>query len=137
MTRSTPGRATTRITGGPGADRITTGPGADTVVFDTDLSRIGRDTLVDFQSGTDVLEFSRSILGGSGLGTGTPDASRFTTGSHVLTAGGFTTPDQRFGFNPNTKTLFYDADGNGAAFNPIALAIFESGSVAAGDIRIT
>lgn len=126
-----------RITGGPGADRITTGPGADTVVFDTDLSRIGRDTLVDFQSGTDVLEFSRSILGGSGLGPGTLDASRFTTGSHFLTGGGFTTPDQRFGFDPDTKTLFYDADGNGAAFNPIALAIFESGSVAAGDIRIT
>lgn len=131
------GAGNDRISGGPGADRITTGTGADTVVFDSDLARIGRDTLVDFQSGVDVLEFSRSVLGGSGLGAGTLDASRFVIGTGFFSGGGFTTADQRFGFDPTTKTLFYDADGNGAASNAIALAIFETGTVAAGDIRIT
>lgn len=131
------GAGADRITGGAGADRITTGAGSDTVVFNTDLAQIGKDTLVDFQSGVDVLEFSQAVLAGSGLGTGTLDASRFTVATGFFSGGGFTTADQRFGFDTATKTLLYDADGNGAVFNTIALAVVETGAMAASDIRIT
>ena len=58
------------------------------------------------------------------------DASRFVSG------GAFTNTDQRFLFDTGSSTLYYDADGSGAAA-AVALAKLETGTVAANDIRLT
>jgi VCBS repeat-containing protein len=129
------GAGNDRITGGTGEDRITTGAGQDTIVFDTPLAQIGRDTLIDFTTGTDRLELSLGVVGGAGTGlaaggadTGTLDDSRFVNGP------AFTTANQRFLFD-GTR-LFYDADGSGGGLQ-IQLAQFENGgTVTATDIRI-
>lgn len=128
------GAGNDRITAGRGDDDITTGTGSDTIVYNSTLAQIGFETLRDFQSGVDTLEFSLPVVGGGlatgGADTGVLDASRFTTG------GAFTTADQRFRFDAGAKTLFYDADGSNAGQAEIALALVETGTLVAADIRV-
>jgi VCBS repeat-containing protein len=123
-----------RIVAGRGDDDITSGTGADTIVFDSNLAQIGFDTLRDFESGTDTLEFSLAVIGGGlavgGANTGTLDGARFTTG------GAFTDADQRFRFDTSNNILFFDADGSNAGQAEIALAMVETGTIVASDIRI-
>ncbi|PPD16087.1 MAG: hypothetical protein CTY25_03695 [Methylobacterium sp.] len=123
-----------RISLGAGDDRVTTGSAADTIVFDTPLAEIGRDTIVDFESGFDTMELDFSVFGTGlavgGADTGTLDNSRFVSGA------GFTDTTQRFLFDTTSNTLFFDADGAGAGAS-IELAKLESGgTVAATDIRL-
>lgn len=128
------GAGSDRISAGRGDDDITTGTGGDTIVYDSDLAQIGFDTLRDFESGADTLEFALSVVGGGlasgGGNTGELDASRFTTGAS------FTDTDQRFRYDSASKILFYDADGSGAGQAEIALAMVETGTIVASDIRI-
>lgn len=123
------------ITGGQGADRITTGDGADRLIF-ADILTEGGDTITDFASGTDIFLFTAANIGTGlatgGADTGTLDASRFVAGAD------FTNDTQRFLFNTADNTLYYDADGSGAAEAAVALALLENGgAMAAADIRIT
>lgn len=128
------GAGNDRITAGRGDDDITTGTGSDTIVYNSTLAQIGFETLRDFESGVDTLEFSLATVGGGlatgGADTGVLDASRFTTG------GAFTTADQRFRFDTGSNTLFFDADGSGAGQAEIALAMVETGTFVAADVRI-
>lgn len=128
------GAGNDRIIAGRGDDDITTGTGSDTIVYNSTLAQIGFETLRDFESGVDTLEFSLATVGGGlatgGADTGVLDASRFTTG------GAFTTADQRFRFDAGSKTLFFDADGNNAGQAEIALALVETGTFVAADVRI-
>lgn len=128
------GAGSDRIAAGRGDDDITGGAGSDAIVYDGDLAQIGFDTLRDFASGTDTLEFAQAVVGGGlaagGGDTGMLDVSRFTTGSS------FTDADQRFRYDSASKILFYDADGSGAGQGEIALSLIESGVVVASDIRI-
>jgi VCBS repeat-containing protein len=124
-----------RIAAGPGDDRITTGAGKDVLHYDSALAAIGFDTITDFQGGFDIFEFDQAVVGpGLALGganTGDLDASRFTTGPD------FTDTAQRFRYDADIKTLFYDADGSGAGASQIALAQLEAGTVTAADIRVS
>jgi VCBS repeat-containing protein len=128
------GAGNDRIIAGRGDDDITTGSGSDTIVYNSNLAQIGFDTLRDFESGVDTLEFSLATVGGGlatgGADTGVLDASRFTTG------GAFTTVDQRFRFDTATNILFFDADGSNAGQAEIALALVETGTFVAADVRI-
>jgi Ca2+-binding RTX toxin-like protein len=125
-----------RIAAGRGDDDIRTGTGADTIVFDSNLAQIGFDTLRDFQSGVDTLEFSLAVVGGAGSGLGLGGADTGTLDAARFTGGAFTTTDQRFRFDAGAKTLFYDADGGGAGSPEIALALVETGNLVAADIKI-
>jgi Ca2+-binding RTX toxin-like protein len=102
------------IVGGAGNDTLTGGIGADTFWFDSAANRMtNKDTITDFVSGTDMLQFSKAVL--NALGT---------------TPGQFAVDDQRFWsnatgvahdatdrliYNNTTGVLSYDSDGNGAA----------------------
>jgi Ca2+-binding RTX toxin-like protein len=89
---------------GGGNDTLTGGPGSDRFQF---FNRVpGVDTITDFTSGIDKLEFSASGFGG-GLTVGTLPASRFVLGSSA------TNGSQRFIYN--NGNLFFDVDGNGSA----------------------
>ncbi|OYU48734.1 MAG: hypothetical protein CFE31_09845 [Rhizobiales bacterium PAR1] len=121
------------IYAGAGDDTITTGAGSDVIVFKA-VQTEGQDTLRDFTSGQDILQFNASDIGNGlatgGTDTGSLDASRFTTG------GAFTTTDQRFLFDTSTNTLYFDGDGSGGAEAMVALAHLETGTVNANDIKI-
>jgi len=122
-----------RILLGSGNDRIATGDGSDTLVVSA-FDPASLPVITDFASGDDQFVIDH-LLAGAGLAdggadTGKLDASRFVAGS------GFTDAGQRFLFEAATGTLYYDADGSGAAA-AVALAKLESGVVTANDIRLT
>lgn len=121
-----------RILLGSGNDRIATGDGSDTLVVSA-FDPASLPVITDFISGDDQFVIDH-LLAGAGLAdggadTGKLDASRFVAGS------GFTDADQRFLLETATGTLYYDADGSGAAA-AVALAKLESGVVMANDIRL-
>ncbi len=94
------------LIGGAGNDVLTGGDGVDTFWFDTKASTTNVDTIADFKSSIDKLQFSKSLL------------------STAWTAGQFTTNDTRFCLNAPTTAkacliynttngqLSYDADGS-------------------------
>lgn len=86
------------LVGGLGTDRLSGGPGADRFVFKHTLDGTHNlDTLVDLESGVDVVELSAgiftSLAGGLGQLVG--------TGPHLL-------------YDPVSGALAYDADGAGS-----------------------
>lgn len=103
-----------QLRGGTGKDTLTGGAGADWFVFDTTpASSSNRDTVADFVSGTDTLQFSQAIF--AGLATaplGALAADAFWSGAGVTAAHDAT---DRFIYNTTTGLLYYDADGTGAA----------------------
>ena len=100
------------LSGGNGSDTLTGGAGADRFVFNVaPNASSNKDTLVDFQSGIDLIQLSAAIFPALGAGPGTLDAARFwsdaaATGGHDV--------DDRIVYNSTTGALYYDADGNGA-----------------------
>jgi len=107
------------LDGGDGNDTLTGGPGSDTFV----LNRNGIDVITDFEVGVDILLISGAVFG-LDFTLGTLDESQFILGTAATTA------DQRFIYDINTRTLFFDEDGNGAALQ-VELVIFNV------DIQIT
>ena len=109
------------LAGGEGANTLTGGAGNDTFVLDGRAD--GRadskaDTLTDFASGQDKIKLPAATFGYLG-----DDA--FTTGSVTTT----TRIYQQDG------TLFFDADGSGGLFQPVAIAKLPAGvQVQAGDL---
>lgn len=109
------------LAGGEGANTLTGGAGNDTFVLDGRAD--GRadskaDTLTDFTSGQDKIKLPAATFGYLG-----DDA--FTTGSVTTT----TRIYQQDG------TLFFDADGSGGLFQPVAIAKLPAGvQVQAGDL---
>ena len=99
-----------RLLGGLGKDVLTGGLGGDTFVFnDLPASSSNYDTLTDFVSGSDRLEFSRTVF--AALAAHTP-AACFVAGAGLANA---TSADQHLIYNTTSGMLLYDADGNGAA----------------------
>jgi Ca2+-binding RTX toxin-like protein len=98
------------LRGGAGNDRLTGGEGVDTFWFDTATNaKTNKDTLTDFVSGTDKLQFSVSVLKALGaVGQFTPTDERFwsnTTGlAHDTT--------DRLIYNTTTGELSYDSNGS-------------------------
>ena len=109
------------LAGGKGNDTLRGGGGHDTFAFNSPADN-GFDTIKDFLTGADELQFSGSAFGG--LTAGTLDAEHFST---VDTAGAVQGQQAgpEFVFNNHDSTLYYDADGSGAGA-AIAMAKLEN-----------
>lgn len=100
------------LIGGAGNDELTGGDGADTFWFNTAPNAASnKDVIVDFISGIDKLQFSKSILSAVGItGQLTSTDVRFwasdTGVAHDL--------DDRLIYNTTTGALIYDNNGNKA-----------------------
>jgi Ca2+-binding RTX toxin-like protein len=115
------------LIGGRGADILTGGSGADRFRFNA--TDEGLDQIVDFSTG-DLIDILGSAFGE--LPAGTLSASLFSPNAD----GSFSNGTQRFSFDQASDTLYYDADGSGAAAR-IALAQLENGATLTNtDIRV-
>jgi len=116
------GAGADQLRGGIGLDTLTGGADIDWFIFDTAPSATtNRDTITDFVSGTDKLQFSKAVFTGlssAALGNLTTDA--FWSGAGVSTAHDAT---DRFIYNTTTGALFYDADGNAAGSAAVQVAL--------------
>jgi Ca2+-binding RTX toxin-like protein len=110
-----------QLRGGDGLDTLTGGAGADWFIFDTAANATtNKDTITDFTSGTDKLQFSKAIftgLSGAALGDLTTDA--FWSGAGITTAHDAT---DRFIYNTTNGSLYYDADGNASGSAAVLIA---------------
>jgi serralysin len=98
------------LTGGLGNDNLTGGSGSDVFLFNTAANAsTNKDMITDFVSGTDKLQFSKSIFKLGAVGNLT--AAEFKSGNFT---GGQDATD-RIVYNTSTGALYYDADGNGVA----------------------
>jgi Ca2+-binding RTX toxin-like protein len=107
------------IIGGGGNDLLIGGAGNDHFRFTAKTD--GIDTIVDFTSGVDVVEFSRAAFGNhlavNNLNTGILNPTHFTLDTAPTTSGPV------FSYLTATHTLYYDADGSGAGA-AVAMAQF-------------
>ncbi len=118
------GNGNDRLIGGPGNDILSGGAGADT--FRINGPTEGLDHILDFNASQgDVIELLASAFGVAAGG----DASAVFGSDTTANAGSAT---ERFHFDTANHTLYYDADGNGAAATPIAIARLENGATLIG-----
>ncbi len=113
------------LAGGLGNDTLTGGAGIDSFVLNSTGN--GLDRIVDFAAGVDKILVSSSTFGG-GLVAGTALLSKqllVGTGSRANTV------DQRFVYNKNNGSLYFDADGNQSQFSSIKIATFSNLAVIA------
>ena len=110
------GAGNDRLTGGLGADTLTGGLGADRFVFLAQKER--GDTITDFSSAEDRLEFSAAAFGYGSM-TGQVSAADCVTGAALDAT-------DHWIYNAATKTLSFDADGNGLR-KALVIATFEGG----------
>jgi VCBS repeat-containing protein len=118
------GNGNDRLIGGPGNDILSGGAGADT--FRINGPTEGLDHILDFNASQgDVIEILASAFGVPAGG----NASAVFGSDDTPNAGSAT---ERFHFDTANHTLYYDADGNGAAATPIAIAHLENGATLIG-----
>jgi len=97
-----------RLNGLAGNDTLTGGAGADTFLFTVVANALtNKDTITDFLSGSDRLEFSNTVF--TGLGE-TFTEGQFWSGAGVTSAHD---ASDRIVYNTTTGALYYDADGLG------------------------
>jgi uncharacterized repeat protein (TIGR02059 family) len=110
-----------QLRGGAGNDTLTGGTGIDWFIFDTTPNATSnRDTIIDFTSGTDKLQFSKAIFTGlSGAALGDLSSNAFWSGAGVTTAHD---ADDRFIYNTTNGSLYYDADGNASGSAAVLVA---------------
>ena len=111
------GNGNDTLIGGLGNDTLTGGAGSDYFVFNTTPNTSSnKDTITDFVSGTDKLEFSKSIFTGITTAAGTGNGAALTANEFVssTTATAGTTATSHFIYNSTSGILYYDADANGA-----------------------
>jgi hypothetical protein len=100
------------LTGGAGSDTLSGGSGNDVFVFN---SLAGSDTITDWNTANDTLQFSAttfSASGVSGISAGSSvDAADLLTGANITNA---SSTGQTFLFDTDSAILYYDADGAGA-----------------------
>ena len=85
---------------------LTGGDGKDVFIFNTAITN-NVDTILDFVTGTDKIQLSKSVFTSLGA-TGSLTANLFSSGTTAQEA------DDRISYNSTTGALYYDADGNGA-----------------------
>ncbi len=105
-----------------GNDSLTGGSGADWFYFDTTPNAAtNMDTITDFASGTDKLQFNKGVFTGlSSAALGDLTTEAFWSGAGVSSAHDAT---DRFIYNTTTGALFYDADGNAAGSTAVQVAL--------------
>jgi len=114
------GNGNDRLIGGNGNDILAGGAGADT--FRINGPTDGLDHILDFNASEgDVIELLAAAFGVAAGG----DASAEFGSDATANAGSAT---ERFHFDTANHTLYYDADGNGAAATAIAIAHLENGA---------
>ncbi|MFY8114137.1 MAG: VCBS domain-containing protein [Rhabdaerophilum sp.] len=137
------------LDGGEGSDRLLVqsghnmlagGSGADQFAFVISTIRFnpaanGNHIVADFNAGEgDRIHFSASSLlepnAVGGASTGALDPNRFMAGTD------FTNTDQRFLWNANDSTLYYDADGAGAAWGKVAVCRLLQGTLDSSMIHL-
>jgi Ca2+-binding RTX toxin-like protein len=102
-----------RLNGLGGNDTMTGGAGVDTFLFTVVANALtNKDTITDFLSGTDRLEFSKAVFVGLGTTTGPLAAEQFWSGAGVTAAHDAT---DRVVYDTTTGAVYYDADGLGGA----------------------
>jgi Ca2+-binding RTX toxin-like protein len=100
-----------RISALAGNDMLTGGGGSDSFLFTVVANALtNKDTITDFVSGTDRLEFSKAVFVGLGTTTGALAAEQFWSGAGVTSAHD---ASDRIVYNTTTGALYYDADGLG------------------------
>jgi len=94
--------------GGTGTDTLNGGGGQDAFLL-RESGAANADLLADFASGWDSIRLDAAAFGALGAeGRFAAGDARFFAGSAAHDA------DDRIVFNPATRQIFYDADGNGA-----------------------
>jgi Ca2+-binding RTX toxin-like protein len=116
------------IEGQGGNDTLTGGNGLDRFIYSA--VNDGLDHITDFSGHggqNDELDFDHLAFGSglavAGADTGTLDASHF-----VANGTGPTNSDQKFWYDTDNSTLYYDADGSGSGA-AVAVAVFNNGFV--------
>jgi Ca2+-binding RTX toxin-like protein len=118
------------LIGGAGNDTLTGGLGND--VFLLQVTNGGKDTILDFSSGSDQI----LVDNGSGLTIGTSApvaAANFHTGDETVAATWNGGTGKEFVFNAATQELWYSANGTGS--DKIDLAHISSGVPVAADVH--
>jgi hypothetical protein len=131
------------ITGGAGIDSISGGAGNDTLTGGADIDYFlfdiaanassNLDTITDFVSGTDKLQFSKKVFAGLGKAVGNLSDAQFAYSTESLTT------TDRIIYNTSTGALYYDADGSGSASSAVQVALIGTSthpSLAVIDIQI-
>ena len=122
------GAHTTHFHGGLGADTLTGGTGVDFFHFDTPAATGGADTIRSFNAATDKIVLERDVF--AGLSAGPLAASAFVTGTVALDA------NDRIIFDKATQSVFYDADGSGAAQQVLLAHIDLTGTLSSSNFSI-
>jgi Ca2+-binding RTX toxin-like protein len=114
------GAGSDTLNGGLGNDTLIGGAGGDSFWFDTEPDAATNfDQLPDFVAADDTIVLSRIVF--SSLGNSGPlNPGSFIGGDGVITA---VDADDYVLYDSGTGSLYYDADGSGAAAAPILLAI--------------
>jgi hypothetical protein len=93
-----------------GLDVLTGGSGADAFVFNTAGGTSNRDTITDFLSGTDTLQFSKAVFTAF-AGTGVIAPEQFWSAPGAVAGHD---ADDRIVYDTTSGIVYYDADGNGS-----------------------
>jgi Ca2+-binding RTX toxin-like protein len=121
--------------GGLGNDSLTGGSGADAFVFDSaPNARNNLDTVSDFVSGTDKIQFSKAIY--TKLGPiGALSANEFYAAANAVRGADAL---DRIIYNTTSGALYYDADGsgNGAAIQIALIGSATHPTLVVGDFQI-
>ena len=100
------------LDGGRDRDTLTGGAGDDTFVFDKAPKHANADKIMDFHSGSDVIELVQAAF--AGLAAGPLPGAEFRAAHNVDDAGALQ-PDQHILYDLDSGRLYYDADGSGPA----------------------
>ncbi|MCV9998563.1 hypothetical protein OE766_09915 [Pararhizobium sp. YC-54] len=111
------------IKGYAGLDALTGGSGNDTFVFDTALNAATNvDTITDYNVAADTIRLENGIFTAL-TATGVLTAAAFVKNATGLAADS----SDRIVYETDTGKLFYDQDGNGAAFAGVQFAKLAAG----------
>ena len=112
------------------------GAGSDYFAFNTaPNATTNKDTITDFVTGVDKLQFSKAVFTGLGSIVGNISAAQFWSGAGVVAAHD---ADDRIVYNTTTGALYYDGDGAGgvAAVQVALLGTVTHPTLAYTDITI-
>ncbi len=93
------------LLGGPGKDKLTGGAGFDAFFFDSKPGKNNVDKVVDFVAGEDTFQLSVKIF--KHMGFGNLKEKYFHVGAHAHDG------NDHIILDPDTGTVYYDADGKG------------------------